>query len=143
MLLFAKRLILKGKKFTRANPSNLLRENSRHFDMNISYECPDLYVYFFRKVYLIPDSTLFIFRIWPIVSSFLFYKGRIKHHSIKGIIDIQRLWKCTTLEKLDKPYLIIRSEEHTSELQSPCNLVCRLLLEKKKRDTLIRTTYLT
>src|SRR2546426_7590191 len=29
------------------------------------------------------------------------------------------------------PYL--RSEEHTSELQSPCNLVCRLLLEKKKK----------
>src|SRR5256885_3246681 len=28
-----------------------------------------------------------------------------------------------------------RSEEHTSELQSPCNLVCRLLLEKKNRDT--------
>src|SRR5256885_8753252 len=26
----------------------------------------------------------------------------------------------------------VRSEEHTSELQSPCNLVCRLLLEKKK-----------
>src|SRR2546426_5527613 len=37
----------------------------------------------------------------------------------------------------DAPYpndaaLHIRSEEHTSELQSPCNLVCRLLLEKKK-----------
>src|SRR5256885_10809682 len=29
-----------------------------------------------------------------------------------------------------------RSEEHTSELQSPCNLVCRLLLEKKKKKTL-------
>src|SRR5256885_11610281 len=28
-----------------------------------------------------------------------------------------------------------RSEEHTSELQSPCNLVCRLLLEKKKQET--------
>src|SRR5688500_19084812 len=28
-----------------------------------------------------------------------------------------------------------RSEEHTSELQSPCNLVCRLLLEKKKSKT--------
>src|SRR5688500_19979093 len=28
----------------------------------------------------------------------------------------------------------IRSEEHTSELQSPCNLVCRLLLEKKKKE---------
>src|SRR3989454_4140016 len=35
-----------------------------------------------------------------------------------------------------------RSEEHTSELQSPCNLVCRLLLEKKKKQptTLILTT---
>src|SRR5256885_8423878 len=32
-----------------------------------------------------------------------------------------------------------RSEEHTSELQSPCNLVCRLLLEKKKRHA--TTTY--
>src|SRR5256885_5705476 len=32
------------------------------------------------------------------------------------------------------PHLLLhgRSEEHTSELQSPCNLVCRLLLEKKK-----------
>src|SRR5256885_10415244 len=30
---------------------------------------------------------------------------------------------------------IDRSEEHTSELQSPCNLVCRLLLEKKKKHT--------
>src|SRR5256885_5363505 len=29
-----------------------------------------------------------------------------------------------------------RSEEHTSELQSPCNLVCRLLLEKKKKITI-------
>src|ERR1039457_7347563 len=28
-----------------------------------------------------------------------------------------------------------RSDEHTSELQSPCNLVCRLLLEKKKQKT--------
>src|SRR5256885_8233587 len=29
--------------------------------------------------------------------------------------------------------VMVRSEEHTSELQSPCNLVCRLLLEKKKQ----------
>src|SRR5256885_3151875 len=37
--------------------------------------------------------------------------------------------------ELDKPFSAAaapRSEEHTSELQSPCNLVCRLLLEKKK-----------
>src|SRR2546426_7199155 len=31
-----------------------------------------------------------------------------------------------------------RSEEHTSELQSPCNLVCRLLLEKKKDITTVK-----
>src|SRR5205807_9338074 len=31
-----------------------------------------------------------------------------------------------------------RSEEHTSELQSPCNLVCRLLLEKKKKIRIIK-----
>src|SRR2546426_8520149 len=30
-------------------------------------------------------------------------------------------------------WITLRSEEHTSELQSPCNLVCRLLLEKKKK----------
>src|SRR2546426_7024050 len=37
---------------------------------------------------------------------------------------------------------VVRSEEHTSELQSPCNLVCRLLLEKKKKriQNKIKTT---
>src|SRR5256885_9975484 len=33
-----------------------------------------------------------------------------------------------------EPTRELRSEEHTSELQSPCNLVCRLLLEKKKKN---------
>src|SRR2546426_8980859 len=47
----------------------------------------------------------------------------------------------------DQP-LAERSEEHTSELQSPCNLVCRLLLEKKKKknthqNRLYATTILT
>src|SRR2546426_2383276 len=44
-----------------------------------------------------------------------------------------------TAMKLDQdPFRDVRvrrSEEHTSELQSPCNLVCRLLLEKKKKKT--------
>src|SRR2546426_8134708 len=35
-----------------------------------------------------------------------------------------------------------RSEEHTSELQSPCNLVCRLLLEKKKKKTVKIATHI-
>src|SRR5256885_11390161 len=36
-----------------------------------------------------------------------------------------------------------RSEEHTSELQSPCNLVCRLLLEKKKKKIITVHNYST
>src|SRR5256885_11055625 len=35
---------------------------------------------------------------------------------------------------------VSRSEEHTSELQSPCNLVCRLLLEKKKQRQIAEPT---
>src|SRR5256885_2632961 len=34
-----------------------------------------------------------------------------------------------------------RSEEHTSELQSPCNLVCRLLLEKKKKSIALNDSF--
>src|SRR2546426_8810109 len=37
---------------------------------------------------------------------------------------------------------LVRSEEHTSELQSPCNLVCRLLLEKKKESHKLRCAQL-
>ena len=37
-----------------------------------------------------------------------------------------------TLKKISENNFLIRSEEHTSELQSRRNLVCRLLLEKKK-----------
>src|SRR5256885_11965974 len=39
--------------------------------------------------------------------------------------------------------IIQRSEEHTSELQSPCNLVCRLLLEKKKINLSTRSSRLS
>src|SRR2546426_3760861 len=50
-------------------------------------------------------------------------------------VDKVRLTGGEPLLRKDLPVLIRmlrRSEEHTSELQSPCNLVCRLLLEKKK-----------
>src|SRR5256885_10537778 len=40
-------------------------------------------------------------------------------------------------DALDEAARHSRSEEHTSELQSPCNLVCRLLLEKKKHNVKI------
>src|SRR5256885_12950857 len=39
------------------------------------------------------------------------------------------------VEALESLSHLQRSEEHTSELQSPCNLVCRLLLEKKKQNS--------
>src|SRR2546426_5694675 len=39
--------------------------------------------------------------------------------------------------------VFVRSEEHTSELQSPCNLVCRLLLEKKKKDRTNATLHIS
>src|SRR5205807_7965057 len=43
-------------------------------------------------------------------------------------------WSCHSRWRWSAGHL--RSEEHTSELQSPCNLVCRLLLEKKKKNNL-------
>src|SRR3989454_6577398 len=54
--------------------------------------------------------------------------------SVSGMV--KRLSETGLIEHV--PYrgvqLTPRSEEHTSELQSPCNLVCRLLLEKKKTN---------
>src|SRR5260370_1527644 len=44
---------------------------------------------------------------------------------VLALLRGERRWHCTSLQEL-------RSEEHTSELQSHLNLVCRLLLEKKK-----------
>src|SRR2546426_4335381 len=48
----------------------------------------------------------------------------------------------TRAPPLHRPHDADRSEEHTSELQSPCNLVCRLLLEKKKKH-LCKSTSVT
>src|SRR5258708_32037590 len=45
--------------------------------------------------------------------------------------------------RLRKCYRDLRSEEHTSELQSPDHLVCRLLLEKKKTTNTIRKEHVT
>src|SRR5256885_9429869 len=42
------------------------------------------------------------------------------------------IWNLEKVGSVSKLMALMRSEEHTSELQSPCNLVCRLLLEKKK-----------
>src|SRR5256885_3482820 len=60
-------------------------------------------------------------------------------HGGAGVIDPAKMtpahaasYRAGLAAALDAGYAILeRSEEHTSELQSPCNLVCRLLLEKK------------
>src|SRR5256885_8109674 len=53
--------------------------------------------------------------------------------SLRGPVGLNRVYVNVPAGPLDiRTWLVSRSEEHTSELQSPCNLVCRLLLEKKK-----------
>src|SRR2546426_6382382 len=52
---------------------------------------------------------------------------------IEGDIESARGEGGGARQKLRQAARPRRSEEHTSELQSPCNLVCRLLLEKKKK----------
>src|SRR5256885_9984246 len=70
-----------------------------------------------------PRSTLF-----PYTTLF---RSRSTHSS--RIPCIPAFPRCSDLRILPTSVLR-RSEEHTSELQSPCNLVCRLLLEKKKKN---------
>src|SRR5688500_19613467 len=50
----------------------------------------------------------------------------------------REIWRVTRPDEANA-----RSEEHTSELQSPCNLVCRLLLEKKKTPHTLCTQLIT
>src|SRR6516162_9479506 len=51
----------------------------------------------------------------------------------RSLCSRKRTRQVSTPSTLLVPARSKRSEEHTSELQSPCNLVCRLLLDKKKR----------
>src|SRR5688500_19365900 len=79
-----------------------------------------------------PRSTLF-----PYTTLF---RSKKSHPSNQGfriynsslIPSKSNLSNVISLPRITYPQ-ITRSEEHTSELQSPCNLVCRLLLEKKKK----------
>src|SRR5256885_8267419 len=52
------------------------------------------------------------------------FGGKLRHDEAENSIGGSGEWRASRR----------RSEEHTSELQSPCNLVCRLLLEKKKNN---------
>src|SRR6478735_11422727 len=80
---------------------------------------PILYLFFFLMIRRPPRSTLFpyttLFRSHPLERP----GPRPAPHGCRRV----------------------RSEEHTSELQSPCNLVCRLLLEKKKKNIIHASKY--
>src|SRR5256885_16718106 len=80
--------------------------------------------FFFLMIRRPPRSTLFpyttLFRSSQASSSGARGDSMVTGWPVDGCANVMR-WA--------------RSEEHTSELQSPCNLVCRLLLEKKKNQT--------
>src|SRR2546426_6520440 len=82
------------------------------------------FYFFFLMIRRPPRSTLF-----PYTTLFRSQRCRpgIRGHS--SLHCRRRLMRVSRSRR--------RSEEHTSELQSPCNLVCRLLLEKKKIGTVV------
>src|SRR5260370_6391576 len=80
-----------------------------------------------------PRSTLFPYT--TLFRSFAdFHIARVNATTARQLVRSKSFWlPCPTTEAIS----LSRSEEHTSELQSHLNLVCRLLLEKKKK----RNTY--
>src|SRR2546426_3475318 len=97
---------------------------------------PSLFFFFFLMIRRPPRSTLF-----PYTTLFRSVRNTYQdcdRETIKNCAnEIEHATSGPGTPKCDgeRPLSIAfrrRSEEHTSELQSPCNLVCRLLLEKKK-----------
>src|SRR2546426_8805880 len=82
---------------------------------------------------------------WVAVSNVGGSPGRIfRYNSINAswgdfTVSRFRVWPMTTPASSRSGKK--RSEEHTSELQSPCNLVCRLLLEKKKNHPFVHRNH--
>src|SRR3989454_7740205 len=102
------------------------------------------FFFFFLMIRRPPRSTLFpyttLFRSVFLTAAGLRQRGDVLGGGSYSSHSDQRLHfglgTATQAEKLEIRWtsgLRERSEEHTSELQSPCNLVCRLLLEKKKK----------
>src|SRR5256885_13319401 len=86
---------------------------------------------------LFPYTTLFRSTWYAHLSSFSAVTGaRVKRGEVVGYTGISGRSTGPHVHyevRMNNAPINPRSEEHTSELQSPCNLVCRLLLEKKKR----------
>src|SRR2546426_8542347 len=83
-----------------------------------------------------PRSTLFPYTtLFRSFQDFLYVGNRTDGSSRCGFGDPRRTDPNFGLDSCPHVHPG-RSEEHTSELQSPCNLVCRLLLEKKKKSNM-------
>src|SRR5205807_9363091 len=83
-----------------------------------------LFFFFFNDTAPTEIYTLSLHDALPICAAEVMQRVVGQHRAGAGVVDLE----CFQTRD-DQP----RSEEHTSELQSPCNLVCRLLLEKKKK----------
>src|SRR2546430_8655832 len=79
-----------------------------------------IFFFFFLMIRRPPRSTLF-----PYTTLFRSLSNPVARRAVKASVDF---WCAATAV-----VVAVRSEEHTSELQSQSNLVCRLLLEKKKK----------
>src|SRR2546426_2236628 len=85
----------------------------------------------------VPSSDFFFFFLMirrPPRSTLFPYTTLFRSRRIRGRLETLQHPPDELLELARHLLPCLRSEEHTSELQSPCNLVCRLLLEKKKNN---------
>src|SRR2546430_3128415 len=91
------------------------------------------YFFFFLMIRRPPRSTLFPYT--TLFRSPAFNESYYGFSTFSKLLEEAAKQRIVTLERDEKSgtNVITRSEEHTSELQSQSNLVCRLLLEKKKQ----------
>src|SRR5256885_4945026 len=89
---------------------------------------------------LFPYTTLFRSRMLESGEDPLYVARRLVRFASEDVGNADPVALTLTLAAKDA---YDRSEEHTSELQSPCNLVCRLLLAKKNQRTTLVVPYTT
>src|SRR5690348_17664985 len=87
-----------------------------------------LFFFFFNDTATTEIYTLSLHDALPICIQAGDIIQSVNRKPVSSIDDLRSALKASA----DKP--VLRSEEHTSELQSPVHLVCRLLLEKKKKN---------
>src|SRR5205807_10407658 len=85
---------------------------------------------------LFPYTTLFRSPCPPSAKVYRAFNRSARPHNSAAILAVNS--SLVARNTFVRKHCSSRSEEHTSELQSPCNLVCRLLLEKKKKTYIIR-----